>query len=258
MRNPEAINPITLPNRKAPYQTVEEEQQARQEAAEAQLNSWRAFLPDVLERFARIKDPRRPGSIRHKLTALIVFGLLLFVYQCASRREANRELSRPGILEVLRLVFPDIDSVPHLDTLERLLEEIPAQNIEDVLGKKIARLLRSKKLQALLVDKHYVVAVDGAQKFTRTVPFAEEAFRRQKGGETTYVVYVLEAALVGPQGISIPILAEFCENKAEDENQEMSEKQAKQDCELKPFYRLAKQLKKLLPKQRLMIVLPTF
>ncbi len=191
-----------------------------------------------MERFAQIKDPRRPGSVRHKLTVLMVFGMLLFVYQCASRREANRELSRPGILEVLRSVFPEIDSIPHMDTLERLLEEIPADNIEDVLGKKIARLLRSKKLQALLVDKHYVVAIDGTQKFTRTVPFADEALHRQKGDKTTYVVYVLEAALVGPQGISIPILAEFCENKAEDENQEMNEKQAKQDCELKAFYRL--------------------
>jgi hypothetical protein len=117
-------------------------------------------------------------------------------------------------LEALRSVFPEIDSAPHMDTLERLLEEIPAQNIEDVLGNKIARQLRSKKLQALLVEKHYVVAIDGSQKFTRTVPFAEEALHRQKGDQITYVIYVLEAALVGPQGISIPILAEFCENKA--------------------------------------------
>jgi len=251
MRNPDAINPIALPNRKCSYQTIEEEQQARQDAAEAQLNAWRAFLPDVLERFARIEDPRRPGSIRHKLTVLIIFGMLLFVYQCASRRQANRELSRPGVLEAFRSVFPEIDSIPHLDTLERLLEEIPAQNIEDVLGKKIARLLRSKKLQALLVEKHYVVAIDGSQKFTRTIPFAEEALHRQKGDQITYV---LEAALVGPQGIAIPILAEFCENKVEDNNQEMSEKQAKQDCEIKAFYRLTKHLKKLLPRQRLMIV----
>jgi hypothetical protein len=179
----------------------------------------------------------------------MVFGMLLFVLKCASRREANRELSRPDVLEALRSVFPKIDSIPHMDTLERLLEEIPAENIEDVLGKTIARLLRSKKMDALKVENRYVVAVDGTQKFTRTVSFAPEALHRQSGDETTYIVYVLEAVLVGPQGIVIPLLAEFCENESGDDNPE-----TKQDCELMAFYRLAARLNKLLPKQSLLIV----
>lgn len=144
MRNPEALNPVTLPNRKCSYRSVEEEQEARQDAVEAQLNAWRALLPGILERFSRIEDPRRPGSIKHKLTVLMVFGMLLFALKCASRREANRELSRPGVLEALRSVFPEIDSIPHMDTLERLLEDIPAERIEQVLGKTVARLLLSK------------------------------------------------------------------------------------------------------------------
>jgi hypothetical protein len=248
MRHPEGINPITLPNRKCSYASVEEEREARQEALEAQLNAWKTLLPSLFERFARIRDPRRPKSIRHKLTVLLVFGLLLFVYQFSSRREANRELSRPGVLEALRSVFPEIGSVPHLDTLERLLEEIPAEQIENVLGRTVARLLRSHKLKALLVEKHYVVAIDGSQKFTRTIPFAKEALHRKSGDGMTYVTYVLEASIVAPQGITIPLLAEFCENKAVDNPE------SKQDCELKAFYRLSARLKKLLPKQRLLIV----
>jgi hypothetical protein len=249
MRHPESLDPITLPNRKAPYQTRDEEKEARQKAAEAQLTAWRALLPDVLEKLSRIKDPRRPGSIRHRLIVLLVYGLLLFVYHFSSRREANRELSQPGVLDVLRSVFPDIDSIPHMDTVERLLEKIPAENIENVLGRKIAKLLRSHKLRALLVEKRYVVAIDASQKFTRTIPFAAEALHRQKGDETTYYVYPLEAALVGPQGITIPLLAEFCENKADDDSPA-----TKQDCERKAFYRLASRLKRLLPRQRLLIV----
>ncbi len=247
MRNPEALHATTLPNRKSSYQTVEEERQARQRAVEAQLKAWRALLPGILERFARIKDPRRPGSVRHKLSVLMIFGMVLFAYQCASRREANRELSRPGVLEALRSVFPDLDSVPHMDTLARLLEELPAEKIEEVLGETVRQLLR--KLRALRVDKRYVVAIDGTRKFTRDIPFAEEALHCQRGEQTTYLVYVLEAVLVGPQGVVLPLLAEFCENKAGDDNPE-----TKQDCELKAFYRLAARLKKLFPKQRLMIV----
>jgi hypothetical protein len=69
-----------------------------------------------------------------------------------------------------------------MDTVERLLEDLPPEQIEDVLGRTVARLLRSHKLQALLVEKHYVVAIDGSQKFTRTIPFAKEALHRTVSG----------------------------------------------------------------------------
>lgn len=226
---------------------MEEEQAARQSAAEAQINAWRAILPGLLEKFARLKDPRRPGSIRHKLTVLMVYGLLLFIFQYASRREANRELSCPTILDTLRAIFPEVDGTPHLDTLARLLEKIPAEQIENILGTTVRKLLRKKKLQALLVEKHYVVAIDGTQKFARTASFAPEALHRKNKN----YVYLLEAALVGPQGIVIPPLAEFCENQA-DQDQE------KQGCGLKAFRRLAPRLKELMGKLPPLIVADGF
>ena len=90
-----------------------------------------------------------------------------------------------------------------------------------------------------------MVAIDGTQKFARTVPFAPEALRRKSGDKVNYLVYLLEAALVGPQGIVIPLLAEFCEN------QDLADKQ---DCELKAFRRLAARLKELMGKLPLLIV----
>lgn len=53
----------------APIKAKEEEREARQEAAEAQLNALRALLPGILEKPARIKDSRRPERARHKLPA---------------------------------------------------------------------------------------------------------------------------------------------------------------------------------------------
>jgi len=50
---------------------------------------------------------------------------------------------------------------------------------------------------------------------------------------------------VGPQGIVIPLLAEFCKNQDSHE---------KQDCELKAFRRLAPRLKELMGKLPLLIV----
>jgi len=235
-------------NRKNEWATVEEEQQARQAAFEEQLKVLQAVLPDILKKFDRIPDPRRPRSTRHKLTVVLLFGLLMFVFRYNSRREANREMTRPGVLEILRTVFPEADSCPHMDTLARVLESISADEIEVILGKTVRRLIYKKKFQRLIADGCYVVAVDGTLKWSTNRPFNPQAITKKHGSATTYQVYVLEAALVGPQGIALPLMTEFCENPFDNSEQK------KQDCERKAFYRLSVRLKALFPKQSLMIV----
>ncbi len=42
----------------------------------------------------------------------------------ASRREANREMTCPAFMENLKLLFPELESIPHHDTLMRLLSKI--------------------------------------------------------------------------------------------------------------------------------------
>jgi len=61
-------------------------------------------------------------------------------------------------------------------------------------------------------------------------------------GGTIYQVHGVEAVLVGPQGIAIPFLTEFCANSEE------RTEETKQDSELKAFRRLAKRLRALFPK----------
>ncbi|MCP3680413.1 MAG: transposase family protein, partial [Gammaproteobacteria bacterium] len=63
---------------------------------------FRSMLPKVLKELQRIPDPRNPQKIKHKLTVLIVYGILSFVYQMSSRREANREMTRPQFVENLK------------------------------------------------------------------------------------------------------------------------------------------------------------
>lgn len=249
-RTPEHLAPLTLPNRKSPWESTEQEQTDRQAAVEAHLQVLRSQLAPLLVKLARIPDPRRPGSIHHKLTVLLAYGMLLFVYQYTSRREGNRELSRPALWEALRTVFPDLNSIPHADTLERLLERIPPESIEDALLERIRSLIRHRKLQALMVQKHYIIAIDGTQKLVRDQPWADEALRRRTGGgEVHYAAYVLEAVLVGPQGLTLPIATEFCANPAG-----QTDPTSKQDCEQKAFARLAGRLKAAFPHLRILVV----
>lgn len=99
-----------------------------------------------------------------------------------------------------------------MDTVNRLPAKINPEQLEEVLIQIIRRLLRNRRLQALLVEKQYIIAIDGTQKLVRHTPFAQEALHRQQGEEIAYIAYTVEAVLVGPQGITIPLLTEFCEN----------------------------------------------
>ena len=237
-------------NGKSPYGSPEEEEQAREEAAAAQLAQWKAHLPALFAKMARIPDLRRPGSVRHRIPVLLFYGLLLFAFQYASRREANREATSPTLAQALQEVFPDLDSIPHFDTVERLLRGIPDDTWEDLLRDRIETLLRKHTVRQYLVSHAWVVAVDGTQKFARHQPFADEALRQQiSETDTRFRVYVLEAVLVAANGFALPLLTEFAENAPN------APPDTKQDCELKAFRRLARRLKQWFPRRRLLLVL---
>ena len=207
-------------------------------------------LPELFREFAKIPDPRRPGKVRHKVVVLLFYGLLAVLFQFPSRRAANREATGRTLLNALQEVFPDIESIPHFDTVERFLETIAVGIWENILEKRIQRLLRQHKVQRFLKLDGWVVAVDGTQKFARHQPWDPRALRQEhSNGNTLYRVYILEAVLVSANGLTLPLMSKFCENPAD------ASEQTKQDCELKAFRRLAQQLKEWFPKRRLLLVM---
>ncbi len=108
----------------------EEETSARNDAVSALLRVMRQMLPVLLGRFAKITEPRNPKKLKHRLTVLMIYGLLVFMFQYGSRRAANREITRPMFEQNLRALFPEIDNLPHADTLFRLLCRIDVSQIE--------------------------------------------------------------------------------------------------------------------------------
>ena len=108
----------------------EEERAGRFEAVSQQVKVYRSMLPVLLNRLRKIPDPRNPRKIRHKLTVLMIYGILCFAFQMSSRREANREMTRPMFEANLRRLFPDLEELPHHDTLARLLSQINVAEIE--------------------------------------------------------------------------------------------------------------------------------
>lgn len=203
---------------------------------EGTLKVFRALLPGLLADLAKIQDSRDPQKIKHKLTALLLYGLFAFVFQYSSRREAGREMSRPNFFENLKQSFPDLESLSHQDTLYRLLEKIEVDEIAHL------NLLR----------RRYLIAIDGTQKFTLRECWGEEYLKRHTKGqgneETQCYVYLLEAKLVFPNGLVLPLMSEFLINT-------LDEVTNKQDCELKAFKRLVKRLHQNFPKLPITVLL---
>lgn len=242
-----------MPNRKSEFKTVEEEKNARQAAVESQIMVFRRMLPRILKGISNIKDPRRKGSVKHKMRVLMLYGILMFVHQIASRRKVNDKMTKPEFVETMRAIFPEIDTIPHADTLADLLEVMEVDRLEDITVDLIRELMRNKKFIRSLQDRRYIVAVDGSGKYSRDWQFSTECLHKKKreGGGKKYFVYVLEAALILGNGVSLPFMSEFLNNGEYD----FSDRDKKQDCELKAFKRLADRLKKNFPGIRLVLVL---
>jgi len=183
----------------------------------------------------------------------MIYGILIFVFQMASRREANREMTRPMFMENLKLLFPELEDLPHNDTLYRLLSAIDVREIESALIEVVRKMIRNKKFLRYLVNNCYPIAIDGTQKCVRDVLFTEEWLEREvgKGDDTQmqYYVYVLEASLAFAGGMTIPLMSEFLSYTEGDTDTK------KQDCEQKAFKKLARRLQNVFGHLPIMVLL---
>jgi hypothetical protein len=221
-----------------------------QDTVEKAAIVYRQMLPSLLVKLSRIKDPRKPRSVKHKMTVLMAYGILLFVYQIGSRREANRSMNQV-FFENLQGMFPKLETLPHGDTLARLLEKIDVSEIQECMISLLKDLIRRKKFRNYLIRKHYLIAIDGTQKFYRDYKWDEKCLNRHVGGDARipqYYVYVLEAVLVLDNGITLPLMSIFLKNE------DYIEGVTKQDCERKAFERMAQKLKKTFPGMRIALV----
>jgi hypothetical protein len=255
--NADIIPRTAASNRKSSYTTLDEEREHREDITAAQIQAWRSQLPKLIREFSRIPDHRRAKSITHKMTVLMMFGLFSFIFRLSSRREMNRELTGPVIFEHLKKLFPEIDSIPHADSLARVLEKINPQRIEAIHIGLIKDLIRHKKFKKLLIKGCLPVTVDGTQKMYRNdllqdARWCERAVGQAKENEDDekdkqQYIYAIEANITLKNGLTIPLMTEYLYR----ENNQLLQTNDKQDSETTAFERLANRLKKYFPRLKM-------
>ncbi|CEO89466.1 hypothetical protein SSCH_50002 [Syntrophaceticus schinkii] len=80
------------------------------------------------------------------MTIMMIYGILMFVFQMPSRRETNQEMTGPRLLKHLQAVFPELTDMPHQDTLCRLLEKMDVDQIEIAYIDMLRHLIYKKKI----------------------------------------------------------------------------------------------------------------
>jgi hypothetical protein len=246
-------------SRCCPYSSVEQECEARTDALMEQARLINAMLPKLLLRLRAIKEPRQPNKIKHALSSLMLYGILVFVLQFSSRRAANAEITRPMFEQNLRLLFPQLDELPHADTLYRLLCKIEVSQIEQAHIERVRHLMRKKKFVNYLINNCYPIAIDGTQKLVYRSLWSDCLQQRRISGPSKndptqephyeYYVYVLEANLCFHNGMVIPLMSEFLDYQKGDCEE------SKQDCETRAFHRLAQRIKQAFPRLPVMLLL---
>ena len=175
--------------------------------------------------------------------------MLLFLFRLGSRRDANNKLRRNGPSATKFAAWFGVQDAPHGDTLNYAFQRIAVDEVQEVVCRLVARLIRKKVLYRYrLLGVHYLVVIDG----TGVLSFRQRhclhcLTRRLSNGETRYYHPVLEAKLVTRNGFAFSLMTEFIENADLHRN--------KQDCELKAFYRLTKRLKARFPHLPICLIL---
>jgi len=241
-------------NRKQSYTSIEEETSDRSEKLSVQIQAWRSLLPVLIRRFASIPDPRRAKSIKHKMAVVMLYGLFAFIFQLQSRRAINRELSGPTLFEHLKRVFPELESIPHADTVARLLARINPEEIEKTHLALINQLIRNKKFSKLLIAGCLPVAIDGTQKLYRDGELQDLRWLSRNVGRigdqsSQQYIYVLEANIVFANGLTIPLLTEYLKT----DSNVLTNPEGKQECELVAFERITAKLKKYFPRLKIIM-----
>lgn len=139
-----------------------------------------------------------------------------------------------------RLLDCELDAIPHLDTLEKVLRSVQPDTLERLLAQMMRRLVRMKALDDWRVDGRFLLAIDGTGLYTFHDPHCEHCIEtRHPSGVITYSHKVLVAFIVSENGYALPIACEFIENPGTTYD--------KQDCEIKAFHRLETSIKQLYP-----------
>ena len=212
--------------------------------ADALLEMIQSRFSFINEVFRNLKDERCASRILYSAPTVCWTPTLGFLNRCGSRNAMDSDRNDlPYAQTVMALSgqdwWPDgeVLTTPCTGTVCGFLEHVDPAALESILGQVVYRLIRGKELDWARFKGYFVIAVDGTkQENCRAGKIVDGKTRRM----------VLEAKLIGPNGLALPLLAEPMD--------QYDDERGKHDCEQRAFKRLVLRLRALFPKLPICIV----
>lgn len=187
--------------------------------------------------------------VQYEARLLVLLAICLYLFRLGARRRLRFELRSPEALRNLnRLAQSRQNKIPHDDTVAYLFKHMSSGGLRRVRTHMLRRILRARMLQdCRLLDRYYLLAIDGTGFLSSGRPHCERCLTRQlSNGQTLYYHPVLEAKLVTHTGLALSVATEFLENTSPE---------GPQDCELAAFGRLLPRLREQLPRLPICLLL---
>lgn len=214
------------------------------------------FFPNLIPLLKNITDPRNQSYITYELCLILFVRILCSVFHLPSMRSGTVELNNDNAINNIAkmLGYKELPEIPHWSTINDCLKKLEPSELEQVISQLANRLIRSKVFNnSRIRGKYWQVLVDGTGLYSFKEKHCDKCLTKEhknKKGELIYIEYyhyVLEAKLVLLGNIVISIGTEFVDNDDEHTKTPKDSEKAKQDCELKAFYRLEKKIKAAFP-----------
>ena len=212
----------------------------------------RHFWPELNDWLDQVPDPRFQPFVTYDRRFLVWWGLSLYLFQLAARRQLDFELDCRDseiLANLNRLAKTEQDTRPVNKTLHYFLGRTGVAPYPRLRRQMLQKLIRSKALDAARLQGCFVVGLDATGHLTFTEKHCEHCLVYRHATHTTYHHQLLEAKLLGPANMVLSMATEFIENS--DDNATLSAEARKQDCELKALSRLLPNLRREYPQLRL-------
>ncbi|NLE66423.1 MAG: hypothetical protein GX608_03285 [Lentisphaerae bacterium] len=208
------------------------------------MSTIRGKFPFISGAFNAVDDPRAPERILYTPATLLWTLTLGFLTRCGSRNAMDADRNDEGYARTVAALsgqdwWPEGErlTAPCTGTACGFLEHVAPADLEGILTETVYTLVRRKQLDWARLGGCFAVAVDGTK---------QENCRAGHTVDGRDMRMALEAKLVGPDGLALPLLTEPVD--------QYDDERGKHDCELKAFRRLAARLKAAFPRLRICIL----
>ena len=196
-----------------------------------------------------LPDPRHQSYITYPGVILLMTRILSSIFYISSMRKTSEEFNSAPLIENVWTLCgeePSADELPYWETINRYLEKLDPDGLQETICRLCSRLIRSRAFENNRIrGRYWQVIIDGTQLYsTREELDGKCLYRIHKRGkpeeyrENYY--YIVEAKLVLHPEVVVSIMTEFL-------GSEGGEESGKQDCERKGCMRLMERLKKAFP-----------